>query len=246
MLNDKVCFITGSTSGIGWAIAKLFAKNGAIVILNGRNQEKLEENFDVLKTISNKNHDSICTDISKLENIKEVYKNIFNRYKKLDILVNNAGILSVSLLGMITSSMVDELIDINLKAVIYNTQYASRLMQRNKFGSIINISSVIGTEGYEGQVVYSATKAGLIGLTKSASKELAPYNIRVNAVAPGIIDTNLLKNVSSQNLEKVLETIRMKRIGRTEDVAKAVLFFASNLSEYVTGQVLSVDGGITL
>ena len=246
MLDNKVCLITGSTRGIGWECAQLFAKNGATVIINGRNLEKLKNNLFILKEISDKEHDSFNADVSKLDNIKEIYKVIFSKYKRLDVLVNNAGILTDALIGMITEKMVDELIATNQKAVLFNIQYASRIMQRKKNGSIINIASIIGKRGNVGQLAYSATKSAVIGMTYSASKELAPQNIRVNAIAPGLIETQMIKNLAETELLTLQNSILMRRIGKPEDVAKAALFFASDLSEYVTGQVLGVDGGMII
>jgi len=246
MLDNKVCLITGSTGGIGWECAQLFAKNGATVLINGRNSEKLKNNLLSLKKISDKEHDSFNADISKLDNIKEIYKVIFSKYKRLDVLVNNAGILTDALIGMTTEKMVDELIATNQKAVLFNIQYAIKIMQRQKYGSIINITSIIGRRGNVGQVAYGSTKSAVIGITHSSAKELAPQNIRVNAIAPGLIDTNMISNLNKDKLNDLLSSILMDRIGKPEDVAKVALFFASDLSEYVTGQILGVDGGMII
>jgi len=242
MLNNKVCFITGSSRGIGWSLAKLFAKNGGVVIINGREDEKLTANLDELNQISSKDHSKINADISKLKNIKETYRIIYSKYKRLDVLVNNAGILTDALIGMTTETLVDELIATNQKAVLFNIQYAIKIMQRQKRGSIINIASIIGRRGNVGQVAYGSTKSAVIGITYSSAKELAPQNIRVNAIAPGLIDTNMIKNLSKDKLNDLRNSILMDRLGKPEDVAKVALFFASDLSEYVTGQVLGVDG----
>ncbi|MBK8946926.1 MAG: glucose 1-dehydrogenase [Ignavibacteriae bacterium] len=246
MLKNKVSLITGSSGGIGWEIAKIFAKNGAIVILNGRNEEKLKNNLAELNNISELNHTFFRGDVSDLVFVKELYQNIFKNYKKLDILVNNAGILNDALIGMITEQMVDELIAINQKAVIFNLQYAAKLMQRQKNGSIINISSIIGRYGNIGQMAYSATKSAAIGITYSGAKELALQNIRVNAIAPGLINTAMIKNLPEEKFEKLKKSILMNRIGEPEDVANVALFLASDLSKYVTGQVIGVDGGMII
>ena len=240
MLDNKICFITGSTRGIGWSIAKLFATNGGVVIINGRDEEKLTANLYELNQINPKDHSKIKADISKSKDI------IYSKYKRLDVLVNNAGILTDALIGMTTEKMVDELIDTNQKAVLFNIQYAIKIMQRQKHGSIINIASIIGRRGNVGQVAYGSTKSAVIGITYSSAKELAPQNIRVNAIAPGLIDTNMIKNLSKDKLNDLRGSILMDRIGKPEDVAKVALFFASDLSEYVTGQVLGVDGGMII
>jgi len=246
MLNNKVCFITGSTRGIGWSIAKLFATNGGVIIINGRDEEKLTANLDELNQINPKDHSKIKADISISKDIKETYRFIYSKYKRLDVLVNNAGILTDALIGMTTEKMVDELIATNQKAVLFNIQYAIKLMQRQKRGSIINITSIIGKRGNVGQVAYGSTKSAVIGITYSSAKELASHNIRVNAIAPGLIDTNMIKNLSKDKLNDLRNSILMDRIGKPEDVAKVALFFASDLSEYVTGQVLGVDGGMII
>ena len=246
MLNNKVCFITGSSRGIGWSLAKLFAKNGGVVIINGREDEKLTANLDELNQISSKDHSKINADISKLKDIKETYRIIYSKYKRLDVLVNNAGILTDALIGMTTETLVDELIATNQKAVLFNIQYAIKIMQRQKYGSIINITSIIGRRGNVGQVAYGSTKSAVIGITHSSAKELAPQNIRVNAIAPGLIDTNMISNLNKDKLNDLLSSILMDRIGKPEDVAKVALFFASDLSEYVTGQILGVDGGMII
>lgn len=246
MLNNKVCFITGSSSGIGWAAAKLFAENGATIILNGRNAEKLEANINTLKTINPNNHSMFVGDVTNNTFLKETYQTIFKNYKRLDVLVNNAGILNDALIGMIPEDMVDLTIATNQKAVIFNLQYAAKLMQRNKAGSIINISSIIGRNGNIGQLVYSSTKSAVIGITYSAAKELAKSNIRVNAVAPGFINTDMIKKLPQEKFEQLKNSIGMGRIGEAEDVAKTILFLASDLSSYVTGQIIGVDGGMLI
>jgi 3-oxoacyl-[acyl-carrier protein] reductase len=162
------------------------------------------------------------------------------------VLVNNAGILQDALLGMIPDAMIRQTIDVNTVGPIYHVQEASRLMARNKSGSIINVTSIIGRFGNEGQAVYGASKAALIGLTLSAAKELARHNIRVNAVAPGFINTDMVKQLTEQKYGERMKSIKMGRIGEPEDVANAILFLASDLSSYVTGQVLGVDGGMLI
>jgi 3-oxoacyl-[acyl-carrier protein] reductase len=170
-------------------------------------------------------------DVADSAQVAVFYRKVFDRYRRLDVLVNNAGVLGDAVVGMIADDLIDNTMATNVKGAIYNLQAAARLMQRKKTGSIINLSSIIGTRGNRGQTVYGTSKAAIIGLTQSAAKDLAPANIRVNAIAPGYIDT---------------PNIGLGRIGKAEEVANAILFLASDLSSYVTGQVLGVDGGMVL
>jgi len=244
-LQGKVGIVTGATRGIGWSIAQALARKGMNLILNSiSNQELLNERINELKENFKIEADGFLFDVSDPNSVKECYNQIFKKYKRLDVLVNNAGIMKDALIPMISSEMIDRILDVNVKGVIYNLQYASRLMGRNKSGSIINVASIIGRVGNEGQVVYSASKSAVIGLTYSAAKELAPQNIRVNAIAPGFIETDMIKAVPPDNFNKISENIKMKRLGTPDDIAKSVLYLASDLSNYVTGQVLGVDGGM--
>ena len=168
------------------------------------------------------------------------------RHKRLDILVNNAGILRDKLIGMISDAEIDELFNVNVIGLIKITQLAARIMTRRKSGSIINVSSIVGRKGNSGQTVYSATKSAVIGATFSAAKELAPMNIRVNAVAPGLIDTSMTKSIPEDKRKNLESHIAMGRVGSAQDVANVIVFLASDLSSYVTGQVIGVDGGLVI
>jgi 3-oxoacyl-[acyl-carrier protein] reductase len=246
-LDGKVALVTGSTRGIGWAVAKALAGNGASVVLNGTHDANLlKQRTEELQNEFHVPCVGFFGSVSDHASVKQCYMEIFNKFKRLDILVNNAGVLTDALLGMISSEMIENVLRTNLVGCIYHLQEASRLMGRNKSGSIINISSIVGRFGNEGQAVYGASKAGVIGLTLSASKELAPKNIRVNAIAPGFIETDMVKALPERKYAERLSSIKMGRIGRPEDVANAVLFFASDASAYVTGQVLGVDGGMLI
>ena len=246
MLKGKSALITGSTRGIGRAIAELFAKNGAHIILNARNMEKAEIVADSLIKQYNVNVDIVLFDVSDYDEVKKGFREVFNISKKLDIVVNNAGILDDALIGMVTKKQIEKTFSINTFGILYVDQYAARLMSRNKSGSIINISSIIGTNGNEGQAVYGGSKAAVIGITKSLAKELAPANIRVNAIAPGFIDTDMTRGLPKDKFEERMASIKMGRIGKPEDVANTALYLASDLSEYVTGQVIGVDGGMLI
>ena len=244
-LHDRVAFITGGTRGIGWAAARLFAASGASVIINGVSDETLlHSRVRKLKDEFNIRCDGYLFDVSDYDSVKNCYADIFKKYKKLDILVNNAGILDDSLLGMVSRDNINRTLDVNVKGVLYNLQYASRLMTRKKSGSIINVSSIIGRVGNEGQVVYGGSKAAVIGITMSAAKELAPLNIRVNAVAPGFIDTDMVKQLPEDKFKTRMDGIKKKRIGTPEDAANLILFLASDYSSYITGQIIGVDGGM--
>jgi 3-oxoacyl-[acyl-carrier protein] reductase len=247
ILRDKVSFITGSTRGIGWATAREFARRGATVILNHRGSATLlEERCRELEAEFHGTVIGLAADVTEAAAVKNCYVEIFRRFKRLDVLVNNAGILQDALLGMISDETMRAVIDTNLVGSLVHLQEASRLMTRNRRGSIINVSSIIGRFGNEGQTVYAASKAAVIGMTMAAAKELAPKNIRVNAVAPGFIDTAMTRQLPPEKFQQRMAGIRMGRIGTAEEVAQAILFLASDMSSYVTGQVLGVDGGMII
>jgi 3-oxoacyl-[acyl-carrier protein] reductase len=245
-LDGRVAYVTGSTRGIGWAIASALASNGATLILNGhRNAELLRARVTELSALGVPVLGLIC-DVADPGQVKTVYKSIFKEFGRLDILINNAGILGDALLGMIPEETINRTLAVNTKGAIYNVQGAARLMSRNRSGSIVNVTSIVGTQGNAGQVVYSASKAALIGLTLSASKELAPQGIRVNAIAPGYIETEMIQHLDATTHEQRLASIAMGRVGKPEEVALAALFLASDLSSYITGQILGVDGGMKI
>ncbi|MBR1740289.1 MAG: SDR family oxidoreductase, partial [Lachnospiraceae bacterium] len=174
--------------------------------------------------------------------IRKELQNIQKECGKLDVLVNNAGIMKDALIGMISNDLMQNIFETNVFASINLIQYASRLMKRNSSGSIINFASIVGVQGNKGQMVYSASKGAVIAMTKTAAKELAPFHIRVNAVAPGMIDTDMFRSIGEEHIAEHLANIGMGRLGKPKDVANACLFLASDLSEYVTGQILGIDG----
>lgn len=247
MLKDKVAFVTGSTRGIGWETANVLSENGCHIVLNGRtNPDFLQEQVQKLKQKTNVEVIGIPADFLDPKQISEAYQKIYKTFRRLDIVVNNAAIMHDAVLGMISEDIVRNSFGINSMGVLFSIQGASRIMSRKQSGSIINVSSIIGTNGNAGQTVYSGTKAAVIGITKSAAKELASKNIRVNCVTPGFIDTDMTKQLTSEKYEERVKSIKMGRIGTPRDVANVILFLASPSSEYVTGQVIGVDGGMLI
>lgn len=246
LLDKKVALITGASRGIGKETAIQFAAAGATVVICAKEVEHLAETAEEIKKITGTEPFALGYDVSDSTNIKEAFSSFYSKHKRLDILVNNAGVLLDSLLGMATPEMVQKTFEINVFSVIFHMQYASRLMTRIKSGSIINISSIIGRFGNEGQVVYGASKAAVIGATLSAAKELAPLNIRANVIAPGFISTDMVKKLPKSKFDDRMESIKMGRIGTPEDVARAALFLGSDLSEYITGQIIGVDGAMVI
>ena len=246
MLKDKICLITGATRGIGWATAELFAEHGATLALNARSTEQLEERASSIRTRFGTPVLALAGDAGDPSSVQACYQQIFKQYKKLDVLVNNAGIMQDALLGMISDGLIQSLLRTNVAGAILHMQAATRMMTRAGAGSIINISSVVGRFGNEGQTVYAGTKAAVIGITQSAAKELAPKGIRVNAVAPGMIDTDMTRSLPAEKHQQLLKSVKMGRIGQPREIAQAILFLASDMSSYVTGQVIGVDGGILI
>lgn len=245
-MNGKSILITGATRGIGYSTAVQAAKQGWVLILNGRDEQRLLESKDKLEMLYGVTVHTLNYDVTDATEIKKAFMWIKKNVGQLDAVVNNAGILDDALLGMVNEKQVSQTLSVNTEAVIYHMQYASRLMMKQKSGSIVNVSSIIGRVGNAGQTVYGASKAAVIGATYSASKELAPYNIRVNAVAPGFIETDMTKQLSEEKYKERLTEIKMGRIGKPEEVANIILFLASDLSSYVTGQVIGVDGGMVI
>ena len=185
-------------------------------------------------------------DVSDEVRVKDLFQAVFKAHKRLDVLLANAGVLDDALIGMVNRAQIERVFGVNTFGLLYCAQYASRLMARGGGGSIVNVSSIIGTHGNVGQAVYAGSKAAVIGITKSLAKELADRTIRVNAIAPGFIDTAMTRQLSETKYAERVASIRMGRIGTPQDVARVALFFASDLSAYVTGQVVGVDGGMLI
>ena len=241
-LKNKVAIVTGASRGIGLEIAKIFYENGAKIVITDIDDKTLSivnKEFDDSKNIL-----SIVSDVSISDSVTNMIKTTIEKFNKIDILVNCAGITRDNLIIRIKENDWDNVINTNLKSVFLTSKIAGRYMMKEKSGNIINISSVVGIIGNAGQTNYSASKAGVIGMTKSLAKEFASRNIRVNAIAPGFIDTAMTKNLKENAKEQLIDAILLKRLGTTKDIANAALFLASSLSDYITGQTLVVDGGM--
>lgn len=246
MLKNKCAVITGATRGIGRAIAKKYASLGANIVINYRNSDSeakiLEEELkrlgvEVLV---------IKADISNFNEAQNLINSAKERFGAVDILVNNAGITKDGLVMRMKEEDFDSVIQVNLKGVFNCLRSVSPIMIRQKSGKIINMSSVVGIVGNAGQINYCAAKAGVIGMTKSLAKELGGRGINVNAIAPGFIKTDMTDKLSDKNKEVIMENIPLKRIGVVEDIAEVAAFLASEAASYITGQVISVDGGMSM
>lgn len=246
MLKDKVAVITGASRGLGRQMALSMAESGAMVIVNyNGSEEKAQEVVNEIKGNGGKAESYRC-DVADFKQCGEFFNYVIKTYGRIDILVNNAGITRDGLLMKMSEEDFDKVIDINLKGAFHCMRQVSRQMLKQRSGRIINISSVVGIMGNAGQANYAASKAGLIGLTKSAARELASRGITVNAVAPGFIDTDMTEVLSDAVKEKTLAQIPLQKLGAPQDVANAVLFLASDNASYITGQVISVDGGMAM
>ncbi|MDK0795249.1 3-oxoacyl-[acyl-carrier-protein] reductase [Clostridium perfringens] len=246
MLKDKVAIVTGGTRGIGRAIALKLADQGANIVINYRNSDKEAEE---LKSILEGKGVKVLTvkcDISNFEDSKNLMDKCKEVFGKIDIIVNNAGITKDTLIMRMKEEDFDNVIDVNLKGTFNCAKHASAIMLKQRFGKIINMTSVVGIAGNAGQVNYAASKAGVIGLTKSLAKELGSRGITVNAVAPGFINTDMTASLSEKVKEEASKNIPLKRLGDPEDVANLVGFLASDAANYITGQVINVDGGMVM
>lgn len=246
LLKGKTAVITGCNRGIGKATLEIFAENGADIFACVRKEDK--EFSEFIKSLSDKynvNITPVYFDFGDTDQIKNAVQTIRSTKKPIDILVNNAGIIYTALFQMTSLDKMRELFNINYFSQMFFTQHISKIMMRQKSGSIINLSSSAAIEGNEGRVAYASTKASMIASTKVMAKELAAFNIRVNAVAPGLTETDMMRQSTPVDaLEATLKRTCMKRVGRPKEIANSILFLASDLSSYITGQVLRVDGGM--
>lgn len=243
-LSGQTAIVTGASQGLGRAIAFELARNGARVACLARNVDKLADTVAAI-TAAGGVAEAFACDVKQRESVESVVDKIGESWGRLDILVNNAGVTRDTLLPRMTDDEWDDVITTNLRGAFLFCRAASRIMMRARYGRIINITSVVGLIGNPGQTNYSASKAGLIGLTRSLSRELAGRNVTINAVAPGFIESDMTKVLGAAVLDEAKKRIPAKRLGVAEDVAAAVLFLASPAASYITGHVLTVDGGMT-
>jgi len=246
LLKNKTAIITGCNKGIGKEILKIFSENGAKVFACVR---KIDEKFDAeITNLKSKNKSEIIPlgfDLLNEDELKEAAKKILSLSEKIDILVNNAGAIETALFQMMSSKKLKEIFEVNFFSQIILTQFILKSMIKNKSGSIINISSISGLDANVGRSAYSASKSALISQSKVLSKEVGGHNVRVNCIAPGLVNTDMLnKNTTPETIDKMIQNISLRRIANPIDIANVVLFLSSDLSQYITGQVIRVDGGM--
>lgn len=243
MLQGKVAIITGGTRGIGFATVKTFLENGAKVALLGSKKETVQNAIKELKTL-NENYDVLgfYPDLNNINEVQETFDNILQEYEKVDILVNNAGISAKEKLYDYHPDEFKKIMDLNVNAVFTCSKVVAEIMKKQGGGVILNTSSMVSLYGQPSGCGYPASKFAVNGLTKSLARELGKDHIRVNAVAPGVIQTDMMKNVPEELLKPIIDSIPLKRIGKPEEIANAFVFLASDLASYITGAILSVDG----
>ena len=249
MLTGKVALVTGASRGIGAEIAKTLAKEGAFVIVNYNGSKEKAEAVAAEINACKKAESGAATyscDVADFTACGEMIKELIASYGHIDILVNNAGITKDGLLMKMSEEDFDAVLDTNLKGTFHTIRHLSRYLLKQRSGKIINISSVSGVIGNAGQANYSASKAGIIGLTKSVARELAPRGITCNAIAPGFIETDMTDVIPEKAKEQLMGQIPLQRVGKPSDIAETAAFLASEKAAYITGQVISVDGGMNM
>lgn len=245
-LQGKNAIITGSSQGIGLAIAKKLASEGANIVLTS---SRISEDTPLAKEIADEYGVKVLVipaDVSKFEDVENLIEKTHKEFGAIDILVNNAGITRDNLILRMSIDDFNQIIDVHLKGVFHGVKAVYPIMMKQKYGKIINIASVVGLVGNAGQANYAAAKAGIIGLTKSVAKELAGRGVNVNAVAPGFTETNMTDQIPENEKNKIFASIPMKRMGKPEEIASVVAFLASDDASYITGQTITVDGGMVM
>lgn len=244
-VSGKTVLITGGSRGIGYSIAGAFVKQGSNVVISSRSEGTLNDAVQSLGG-SEGQITAIPSDVSQMDSVQELISKTIDTYGTLDVVINNAGITRDNLMLRMSEDDWDSVIDINLKGTFWCTKIASRQMLKQRAGTIINISSVVGVTGNPGQVNYAASKSGILGLTKSAAQELASRNITVNAIAPGYIETEMTDKLNEKQRDELTTRIPLSRIGSPADIAGLAIFLASPAASYITGQVFRVDGGMVM
>jgi 3-oxoacyl-[acyl-carrier protein] reductase len=242
-LKERCALVTGAAQGIGRAIALLFARSGADVAVSDVNLEKAQETVREIESLGRRSQ-AIKANVALAEDVDRMVEAVMGQFGRIDILVNNAGITRDKLILRMTEEDWDAVLDVNLKGTFNCTRSVVKVMSKQRFGKIVNIASVSGEMGNPDQANYSASKAGVIGLTKTVAREFAQRGINVNAIAPGYIETPMTEALPEKAKEELRRMIPMDRLGKAEDVAQAALFLVSEASSYITGQVLNVNGGI--
>ena len=245
VLKDRITIVTGATRGIGEAIAVAVAQNGSHVALLGRNEDLLQKAKSKIETLGRKAL-GLRVDVAKQTEVEEAVKKVHQEFSKIDFLVNNAGITRDNLLLTMKMEEWDDVLQTNLYGVFHCSKAVLKPMMKQRYGKIVNITSIAGITGNPGQTNYSASKAGVIGFTKSLAKEMGKRNICVNAVAPGMIETDMTASLPEELKKQYLESIPLGRFGKCDDVAALVVFLLSSASDYITGQVIAIDGGLQM
>ncbi|WP_199749874.1 SDR family NAD(P)-dependent oxidoreductase [Amycolatopsis sp. WAC 04169] len=241
MLDGKIALVTGGTRGIGLATARALAEAGATVVLTGRDEAKAKEAAAAAGAAS-----GLALDVTDAKAVSTLVRGVAKEHGKLDIVVANAGIMEDALLGMIREELVDTTLSTNVAGTLHTVQAAARAMMRKKTGAIVVLASIVGEHGSAGQTVYAASKAAVANIARSAAKELGRSGIRVNAVAPGVIDTDLTSGLTEDAKAENIGKTPLGRLGTPEDVANAIRFLVSDDASFITGQVLGIDGGLVL
>ncbi len=245
IFKDRVSLITGGARGIGREIALAFAKEGSDIVICDVNQETLSATKKEIEALGRK-AEAFVVDVTNLSQVEEMVNKTLDKFQKIDILINNAGITRDALIVRMSEQDFDAVIAVNLKGTFNCTKALAKVMMKQRYGKIVSIASIIGIMGNAGQANYAASKAGIIGITKSVAKELASRNVNVNAIAPGFIETDMTAKLPENVKSQMLAYIPLNRFGKANDVANLAMFLASDASSYITGQVIKVDGGMVM